>query len=142
VQKLFNATTNGALTLPIGVYQFECIFALSSMSATSGSFGFALGGTATFTQAWVAQAVKPAALATASAPQYSFNTAANTTLATASVNTVGFARIQGMIRVSVAGTIIPQVSLGVAAAAIVAANSFFMAWPIGGSGATNVGNWS
>jgi hypothetical protein len=140
-QKLFNATTNGAVTLPIGVYHFECLFSLTSMSASSGSFGFALGGTATFTQAWHAEANK-SALATASAGSNSFNTAANTTLIAVNTTTTGYAIIHGIIRVSVSGTIIPQVSLGVAAAAIVGANSFFRITPIGGSGATSIGNWS
>jgi hypothetical protein len=122
-QKLLNASTNGALNVVIGLYEFETFFSLTAMSATSGSFGFALGGTATFTQAWWAVATK-SALATATAGQGSFNTAANTTLATANTTTTGWARIIGVVRVTVAGTIIPQVSLGVAAAAIVGANSF------------------
>lgn len=146
-QKLFNASTNGALTLAVGTYQFECMFSLSAMSATSGSFGFALGvGTAVIgSQAWNALALK-AALATAAAPQSTFNTAANTTLATASTATVGYARIKGLIRVTTAGTIIPQVSLGVAAAAVVGANSYFKISPVSSinAAATNitVGNWS
>jgi len=142
-QKLFNASTNGALTLPIGTYEFECLFSLTSMSSTSGSFGFALGGTATFTQEWYAEAQKgAAALATAAAAQNTFNTAANVALATASTNTVGYASINGVIRVTVAGTIIPQVSLGVAAAAVVGVNSQFRIRALGSATVAAVGNWS
>ena len=142
-QKLFNATTNGAITLPIGTYEFECSYSLLSMSSTSGSFGFALGGTATFTQYWEAHALKPASLTTASAPSMTYNTAAaNTTLVTASVNTTGYAKITGIIRVSVAGTVIPQVSLGVAAAAVVDVGSYFKIRKMGSSSVTNIGNWS
>jgi len=140
-QKLFNSSTNGAVTLPVGTYEFECEFSLTAMSATSGSFGFALGGAATFTQEWTAIADK-SALAVAASPQMTFNTAANTTLATASIATTGVARVRGIIRVTVAGTVIPQVSLGVAAAAIVGVNSFFRIAQIGGSSVTTVGNWS
>lgn len=140
-QQLLNATTNGAVTLPVGTYEFDCCFALSSMSGTSGSFGFALGGAATFTQAWWALADK-VALVTPSSPQMSFNTAANTTITTADTTTSGYAQITGIIRVTVAGTVIPQVSLTVAAAAIVATNSFFRARPVGNGTVTNVGNWS
>jgi hypothetical protein len=142
-QKLFNASTNGALTLPVGTYEFECGYSLSSMSSSSGSFGFALGGTATFTQGWYSIAQKgTATLATATATQSTYSTGANTTIATASVNTVGYAFIKGIIRVTVTGTVIPQVSLGVAAAAIVGVNSYFKATPIGSATVTTVGNWS
>lgn len=145
-QKLFNSSTNGALTLPVGTYQFECFFSLSSMSATSGSFGFALGGTATLTQQWWSLAQKgTATLATATATQSTYNTAANTTIATASTNTVGYAFIKGIINVTVAGTVIPQVSLGVAAAAVVGVGSFFKLSPVSPTNSTTniaLGNWS
>ena len=146
-QKLFNASTNGAVTLPTGTYQFECFYSLSSMSATSGSFGFALGGAGTFTEQWWSIAQKgTATLTTATATQATYNiTAANTTIATASVNTVGYAWIRGIINVTVAGTVIPQVSLGVAAAAVVGVGSYFIVSPYSGTNSTTniaIGNWS
>ena len=142
-QKLFNATANGAVTLAVGTYEFECNFALTGMSATSGSFGFALGGTATFTQGWTSiAAVQATSLATATSPQITFNSAASTTLATAGTGTFGNAHIMGIIRVTVAGTVIPQVSLTVAAAAVVQANSFIRIRSIGVSTSANIGNWS
>lgn len=142
-QRLFNISTNGALTLTTGTYGFECAFSLSSMSASSGSFGFAFGGTSTLTQYWWATAQKgTATLATATATQTTYNIAANTALATASTNTVGYAQINGIIDITVAGTLIPQVSLGVAAAAVVGAGSYFRLRPIGSTIVTSVGNWS
>jgi hypothetical protein len=142
-QKLFNASTNGAVTLAIGSYWFECNFALASMSATSGTFGFALGGTATFTQGWTAIAAMLATgLSTTINTQITFNTAANTALATSSTGTFGTAAITGIIRVTVAGTVIPQVSLSQAAAAVVQTNSFIRVRSVGIASATNVGNWS
>jgi len=142
-QKLFNTSTNGQVTLTTGTYGFDCFYSLSAMSAVAGSFGFALGGTATFTQFFYATAQKGAALAaTATATQSSYNVAANTTLATASVNTVGYAQVSGIINVSVAGTVIPQVSLGTAAAAVVGIGSYFRIRPIGSTTVTSVGNWS
>lgn len=142
-QKLFNASTNGALTVQGSTaYWFECFFTLSSMSASSGSFGFALGGTATLTsQMWETEANK-AALATAASAQNTVNTAANTAIATATTNTTGWAKIWGKVRVNAAGTLIPQVSLGVAAAAVVGADSYFRIWPAGASSVTTAGNWS
>jgi len=142
-QKLFNTPTGGQVTLTAGTYGFDCFYSLSAMSATSGSFGFALGGTATLTQFFYATAQKgAAAVATATATQSTYNVAANTTLATASVNTVGYAQISGIINVSVTGTVIPQVSLGIAAAAAVGIGSYFRIRPIGNTTVTSVGNWS
>lgn len=134
-------TTNGALTLPIGTYFFECAFSLTSMSSSSGSFGFAFGGTATISQSWRSSAAKPSALATAATMEQVFSTTANTALATANTNTNGMAYINGVIRVTVAGTIIPQVSLGVAAAAVVGLDSYFRAYQVGNASAAYVGNW-
>jgi hypothetical protein len=140
-QPLFDITTNAQVTLVAGTYEFECQFSLSSMSGSSGSFGFALGGGATFTQYWWSLANK-ATLATAANGQVTFNTAANTTLVTANGNTVAFARVHGVVIVSVGGTLIPQVSLGVAAAAVVGVGSFFKIRALGGAAATSSGNWS
>jgi hypothetical protein len=146
-QKIFNNTTNGTVTLPVGTYFFECFYSLSSMSASSGSFGFALvAGTATFTQQWRSEAQKgTATLTTATVTQTTYSTAANTTIATASVNTVGWAYISGIINVTVAGTITPSVSLGVAAAAVVGVGSYFKISAVSPTNSTTnvtVGNWS
>ena len=140
-QKLFNVTANGAVTLVAGTYEFECVFSLSSMSSSSGSFGFALGGAATFTQYWWSSANK-ATLATAAGGQVTYNTAANTAIATATTATVGFARCGGIIVVSAGGTVIPQVSLGVAAAAAVGIGSYFKIRALGSAAVTSSGNWS
>ena len=140
-QALFDVTGSGQVTLVAGTYEFECQFSLSSMSGSSGSFGFALGGGATFTQYWWSLANK-ATLATAANGQVTFNTAANTTIATASTGTAAFARIHGVVIVTVGGTVIPQVSLGVAAAAVVGVGSFFKIRALGGAAVTSSGNWS
>jgi hypothetical protein len=140
VQKLFNSTANGAITLPIGTYFFECEFNLTNL-ANSNSFGFALGGAATFTQGWTAIADK-VALATPSAPLMSYNTAANLALTGALTTTTGYAKISGVIRVTVAGTVIPQISMQTASAAVVGINSFFKCRPAGNATVATVGNWS
>jgi hypothetical protein len=127
-QKAFNIPSNGALTLPVGTYEFECFLPLSSMSATSGSFGFALGGTATIVSWWWSIASKlGTAAATPEAVQWTYNLAANanTALATASTALTGFALCRGVFTVQIAGTVIPEVSLGVAAAAVVASGAYF-----------------
>jgi hypothetical protein len=142
-QAMFNTPAGGQVTLTTGTYEFECFYSLSAMSASSGSFGFALGGTATKTQFFWSLAAKGSPLATTTAANSTYNvTAANTALSAASVNTVGYANISGIINVSVSGTVIPQVSLGVAAAAVVGIGAYFRIRPIGSTTVTSVGNWS
>jgi hypothetical protein len=142
-QKIFGTPTNGQVTLPVGSFFFDSFFSLSAMSATSGSFGFALAGTAVLGgQLWQSEANKVATIATAAAAMNTTNTAANTALVTANTNTAGWAHVWGKFRVTTAGTIIPSVSLTVAAAAIVGADSWFRVWPLGASTVASVGNWS
>jgi hypothetical protein len=149
-QPLFDITTNAQVTLVAGTYEFECQFSLSSMSGTAGTFGFALGGGATFTQYWWALARKAAftntagAVTLATAVTTTYNTAANTNLTdtTSSTATTAFARVHGVVIVSVGGTLIPQVSLTQAAAAVVGIGSFFKIRALGGAAATSSGNWS
>ena len=107
-------------------------------------FCFAIGGTASLTSIkWQSVGVKAATVATATAPQMTFNaTAANTTIVTASTATNGHVYITGIIRVNVGGTIIPQVSLGVAAAAVVGVNSWFRITPIGTDTTTNTSGFN
>lgn len=144
-QKLFNAPTNGAITVGSHrTYRFECEFDLSSMSSSSGAFGFAFGGTATFDFLNWSSSGNKAAIATAAAPQATknSNSAANTAIVTATTNTVGWAHISGILRVNAGGTIIPEVSLGVAAAAVVGQDSYFRMSPLGVDTVASVGNWS
>lgn len=141
-QALFDVTGSGQVTLVAGTYEFECQFSLSSMSASSGTFGFALGGGATFTQYWWSLANKAAAITTAVAGSVTYNTAANTGIAVAAAGALGFARCGGIINVTVGGTVIPQVSLGIAAAAVVGIGSYFKIRALGSSAATTSGNWS
>lgn len=144
-QNLFNSPANGQITLAAHVtYRFRCSFALASMSTSAGAFGFALGGTATILkQAWLAIAQKNGtSLATPTAATLIFATAATTISGSAASTAFGNAFIEGYIEVSSAGTIIPQVSLTVAAAAIVQAGAFFELEPVGADTVVSVGNWS
>jgi hypothetical protein len=143
-QKLLNTSTLGGVTLPVGTYFFFCEFALTSLSATSGTFGFALGGTATIgSQAWGSTTQKSGGLATATAAQLTWSTAANTAISAGNTSQNGVAIIRGSFRITTAGTVIPQVSMSQAAAAIVQPLAFFRVSPISPSStATTVGNWS
>jgi hypothetical protein len=112
-QQLFNGSPNGAINLPVGLFEFECMFDMTGLSATSSTFGFALGGSATLdSQKWQATANKNTR-GTQANGQSTLNTTANAALTAASTTKEGWAYIYGMFRVSAAGTVIPQVSFSV-----------------------------
>lgn len=144
VQKLFNGSANGAVTLPVGDYEFECYVTISALPGT-GTFGFAMAGAATYTQAWEATGARVAA-GTAATPSVSFNTAANTAVTPTSATTTAYMKIRGTINVTGAGTVIPQFSMTTtSAAAVIGVGSYFIVAPFSGTnGVTNVaiGNWS
>ena len=144
LQKLLNSTTNGQLTITTGTYEFECEFSLSSMSTTTGTFGWGIGGTATTTARWSSIAAKAALTTPAtSALNFTWNTTLSNSALTATTTTAtSWCKIRGILRCTAGGTIIPQVSLSVAAAAIVTDGSFFRIAQIGSSSMNNVGNWT
>jgi hypothetical protein len=139
-QPIFNATTNGAVTVPIGTYFFETVFSLTALNTTTSSiFGWALvAGTATITsQYWSATTIggTSSAVISSSAPSTAIcvaNTAGN-----------GHAHISGVVRIGAAGTLIPSVSLNTAAAAVVGINAYFRIWSVATTNTvTTVGTWS
>jgi hypothetical protein len=148
-QALFLGTgglTSGQITLPIGTYEFECEFTLTSMSATSGSFGFALGTANSAVigeQLWSAMGVK-SAVGTTAALDACVNTGANVAITAASTATAGWARIKGTFTLTTAGSVIPEVSLATAAAVVVSVGSYFKVRSLNASGTaqTAIGNWS
>lgn len=145
LQKLFNATTNGAFTVESNTsYFFECVFDLTTMSATSGTFGFGFLGTATLINIkYNSRAQKSAAIGVPATSQTLVsNVITATPLVAASTITTGSAVVRGVIRINAGGTLIPSVNLSVAAAAVVGINSYFRIVPIGTNSQTNVGTWT
>lgn len=129
-QKLFNATTNGALTIPAGIYSYECQFRMTSMSATSGNLTFNIlgAGTAVISVSSIGFITGQDSSTTTSPAAQSgmvFNGGTATgPIVTASTATAMIARISGMFRVTTAGTVIPSVALTTGAAAVVSLGSF------------------
>jgi hypothetical protein len=143
-QKLFNSTANGQFNAKANnTYYFEGFFELTGMSTTSGTFGFALGGTSVVSSIhWVSSASK-SALTTATTPYMTSNiTTSNTALTAANLIATGYAYIKGIVRVTTAGTLIPQVSLSVASAAVVSVNSWFKITPAGTNAVNYMGNFN
>lgn len=128
-QKLFNATTNGALTLPVGFYKYHCLLTITGMSSTSGNAGFNLlgAGTATLSRTRAAVFGKEDVLIVGNVSGAVF-TAVNTTNPAVTASTSGnvLMNIMGFFSVTSPGTIIPSIALGGATAASVSSSSSFV----------------
>src|SRR5580765_82899 len=152
-QKLFNWTSNGALTLPAtGIYEWECMFAIDTMSGTSGNAGFSIlgGGTATLGNSTTLQGfigtddanadTNPPAMS----GQWNNAIGLSADVVTPTGNTFMWALWKGTFDCSVVGTIIPSISLKTASAAVVRIGSYFKVHRLGITGAGNIviGPWS
>ena len=147
-QKLFNASTNGALTLPIGTYRYEALLYINTMNAATsgnGSFGILGAGNATIASA-LSQAVGvdgTLGAGAAAGQSYWTGNTSNAALVTIAANASLGVSIRGTFRVSAAGTIIPTITLTTAAAAVVQPNSYFATTRISASDtAVTYGPWS
>jgi hypothetical protein len=145
-QKMFNTTTNGRLTLPVGTYFFDCQLQLTTRSATSGNvaFDFKGAGTATIDQIMYHvigyDASNPAAVGTMSGCG-AISQQSAVSMVTAATGTGVHASIRGTFRVTVAGTIIPSLSLLTAAAAVVKTGTHFRCWRASDDSTHSVGAW-
>lgn len=145
-QKLFNSSTNGAVTLETGVYEFTAMIHITTMSATSGNGALSLAGTATLAnilfQVWGIDNSSPFAAGNRS------GSAANTTATPASALIAGtgtalVAQWQGQFDVTASGTVIPSIALVTGTGTdSVRPGSFFMLRRIGDTGTTTRGSWS
>lgn len=150
VQKMFNASANGALTLPTGSYIFECVVGIDTMSATSGNAALSIIGAGGATVTNTLQVVvgidgaKATAGAAAGASWSATNDApaANTSVVTAGTATEMAVMWKGSFEVTASGTIIPSVDLITANAAVVKIGSYFMCWRMGSATDVTQGNWS
>lgn len=129
-QKLFNIGSNGALTLGVGFYRYSTMFTITGMSTTSGNAGFDIRGAGTATlsrQRWLAYGKEDTTVVGTNSGHG--GSAANNTvnpMITASTSQNMGVVVDGSFQVDVAGTIIPSIALGTAAAASVAANCTFL----------------
>jgi hypothetical protein len=143
-QKIFNATTNGAVTVGSGTYFWECQFAVTGLSSATKNVGFGLAGGATFTQKFWCRGRPLGSLTTPTGTQLVYCTALSTLVVPASTLSTVVINAYGRVIVTASGTIIPslQISNQNSTAAVVANNAYFNIWPIGSSVFAFVGNWS
>ena len=146
-QKLFNWSTNGALSLAVSTYRFSCSLLLTSMSATSGSAKFDLkgAGSAVFgkmsMQDFGSRGTVAVGGTTATSGTASDVPTSGGVLATAATSAALRASIHGTFEITTTGTIIPSIALDVAAAAVVNAGSYFECIYLGPTAALG-GTWS
>jgi hypothetical protein len=145
-QKLFGIG-NGAASLPTGIYEFDALVYITGMSATSGNALISLlgAGTATLVATPLFYTVGidgAAATAATQTGSTSITTATPASAVTAGTGTAMTANLTGTFEVTVAGTIIPSISLVTAAAAVVAIGSYFKLRRRADTGTTTIGQWS
>jgi len=144
-QNLFDSPTNGQITLETGAYQFELLFELTSMSATSGNAQVLFGGTATVGGwIWNLQGLDNSVPTTIADDDSVFLVTNASAASAVTVGTGTAMRIyaKGTFEVTVAGTLIPQVDLvtgGVTPTLV--EGSFFNLERIGATGTASVGQW-
>ena len=133
------------------VYAFEAMYYFNKTAGTtSHTLGIGYGGSATLNSIlWNSVGIDGSAtLPTRSTPGLAANTAVtNQTItgATASAAATTFANIKGIVSINGGGTFTPQYTLSAApgGAYSTMANSYFLIYPIGASGANiSVGAWA
>ena len=126
IQKLFNWSTNGEVTLPVGQYVFKTAARLASMSATSGNGNFSFAGTAVLTEPAFGVHSRDAGSVTTGGGTVSnaiLDNSGSAVVAASGAGTQGRHRHAGQSEITTAGTIIPSIALTTAAAAVQAAHT-------------------
>lgn len=149
-QKVFDTATNGAITVTAATtYRFELFFyMIRSAGTTAHTTGISFGGTATLTS-FLANTIGVSNTSAAGTSVFLngiMSSAANYTV-TASSNSASencWIKVNGIIRVNAAGTIIPQFTYSAApgGAPTIKANSYFFLEIWGTNTQNSVGNWS
>lgn len=147
-QRLFNETANGAVTLEPGIYLYEGIVYLSTMSGTSGNGLINLRGAGTATVAswlWAFHGVDsatPLSPGTQNGSLVASSSTSSPNAITAGTGTSMFLNLKGAMRVTAGGTLIPSIALTTAASALVKVGSHISFRRIGASGQYTAGNWT
>lgn len=152
-QKIFNGSTNGALTLVGGAYVFELLVYIRGMSTTSGNAGFDLKGAGTaslsgsrllYDIVGVDNSAPFGALArSGSAATGGSGWAVSAPIVTAGAGTNLVFRASGAFDTGGGGTIIPSISLSTGVGtAFVVAGSYLLIRRVAPTATATVGNWS
>jgi hypothetical protein len=144
-QQLFNQSANGRVTLATGCYEFALFLYLLDMSATSGAATIDIDGAGTAVTdrwGWASWGIDDSSPLNAATRTGSAAISSNLLVVAPTTGTGMVVSARGQFRVSSAGYIRPAIALADAAAARVAAGSWFAVRQIGESGDSYVGAWS
>lgn len=147
-QPVFVTTlTSGAITLPATTaYIVTGVYNIVTSGTSSHSIGIGFGGTAGITSAMISYTSTNGTTGAVSAASTTLATGVGNTTVTAAVaaatnNTI---IINGVIRISTTGTLIPQFTYSGSpgAAPTITSGTYLSLMPVGSNTVTNVGNWS
>lgn len=147
-QAIFNTTTNGRLTLPTGLFLLRAQIHVDSMDTGTGNnanVDFKGSGTAVIGNTFHMSigrdfAINGNAAASSSAGAYDA-TAFGVRFVLQATGAAMWGEWSGIFEVSTAGTLIPEITLEVAAAAAVKRNTWLMAHKLPDGGADFFGDW-
>jgi len=130
IQKLFNGSTNGKVTLGVGVYEYYTQFLLTSMGTGNTNAQFRIAGIATATVAGGLYSVigTDQVNTTPQGPQIVVAVGGVTLqpMVIASAQAILQATIRGSFRITTAGEITPTITLGTASPAVVNTGSYIV----------------
>lgn len=155
-QKAFNATTNGAITLPASSsYLLEAEYLITNTGTTSHTWATLFAGTASLTaldymvrgRTGVTSQLTLTADSSASQSNAAGalpTTALVATAASTSATENVLLSLRGTLRINAGGTFIPQLAMSAAPTGTskMLRGSFIRLTPLGADTATNLGNWS
>lgn len=146
-QRIFGESATGAVALAVGRYTFEMLVYVSDMASASdnAAIGLVGAGTATMTNVLMMSSGIDGGSLSAAGPvaltgRLDDTALFGTRVAEAAVGSELAVMIRGTFRITVAGTIIPSISLETAAAATVETGSYFRCEFVGTSATS--GTWS
>jgi hypothetical protein len=132
LQKAFNVgiSGNGAFNATLNkLYRFKALINMTGLPASASTISFGFLGTATITTTYTALGAKASTLAGGNNPNlYVIQTTASSVVASSSGAVTGKLMIDGIIRCTGAGTVIPSISVSVAGASMQAEIDNFCAF--------------
>ena len=144
-QTIFTSPTNGRITLEAGLYRVGGLLNFTGMSATSGNLLLNLLGAGTATigswlwHAWGVDAA--AATAAAEGGEANVTSSSPASVVVAGTGVVLTVSIDGTFAITVAGTMIPSITMVTASASVLSVGSFLTFERIGSTGMVSVGQW-
>lgn len=147
VQKIFNETTNGRLTVSAGLYDIKCVCYFTGMSTTSGNASIDIvgGGSAVLSgqlgTLWGRDGAINAVAGAQGGSGFAASNATPTDSVTAGTSAQMYFTLTGIFLVTGAGTMVPSIALQTASGAITKAGSTCWINKLAGASVYTKGPW-